>query len=105
MTGYQVVLTELSAQADKLRAIGEQTAGLLASANQLAQRRPMLGTAPPALHLAARLREAAGKSGLAGAIGAADAEVADCHRALTETVAGYVDAEEAVVRSLHGAGS
>lgn len=103
-SGYQVVLHELSAQVAALAAIGDRTAGLLASANQLAQREPMLGTAPPALHLAARLRAAAGQSGLAGAIGAANADIAGCDKALRETIAGYRNVEDTITQNLRAAG-
>ncbi|AHH99291.1 hypothetical protein GCM10010174_50510 [Kutzneria viridogrisea] len=99
-SGYQVIPQELTTQASALAALGEQTTALVASAGRLAERLPQLGTAPPALHLAARLREAAGRSGLTGEVTAADTELSDCHQALRGTLATYLDTEAAIARSL-----
>jgi hypothetical protein len=103
--GYQVASGELSAQGSALEAIGDQTTGLVASADRLAQRLPMLGTAPPAMHLAMRLREAAGGSGLTGEVGAADTEMNDFHRALRATVASYLEYETGLAETFRGAGT
>ncbi|KAA2265224.1 hypothetical protein F0L68_05085 [Solihabitans fulvus] len=91
--GFQVAPQELTAQVAALAAIGDQTNGLVNSAGRLAARLPMLGTSPPALHLAMRLREAAGRSGLTGEVSAADTELSNFHRALKETVASYEQGE------------
>ena len=66
--------------------IGDETNGLVSSAERLAEHQPLLGTAPPAMHLAMRLREAAGPAGLTGEVSAADSELASYHRALHATV-------------------
>lgn len=66
--------------------IGDQTSGLVTSAGRLAEHLPLLGTAPPAMHLAMRLREAAGPAGLTGEVSAAGAELTSCHRALRGTL-------------------
>lgn len=98
--GYQVAPHDLTAQVAAIAAIGDQTNGLVASANRLAERLPMLGTSPPAMHLAMRLREAAGHSGLTGEVTAADTELNNYHRALKATVAKYLEAEAGVVSNL-----
>ena len=102
--GYQVAPQELSAQVAALAALGDQTAGLVASAGRLAERSPRLGTAPPALHLAMRLREAAGQAGLTGEVSAADTELTGCHHALRATVSGYLDTEADIAWALRNAG-
>ena len=54
----------------------------MSSAQRLAERSPLLGTSPTAMHLAARLREAAGPAGLTGEVSAADTELTSYHEAL-----------------------
>ena len=106
--GYQVEPEGLSTQVAALSAIGESTTGLVDSANRLAERLPMLGTSPPAMHLAARLREAAGGTGLTGEVTAADAELNGFHAALRDTVTGYLDRESETAhtfRTIGGAGA
>lgn len=87
--GFVVLLDELLGQIRELVDLGDQTNGLVSTAGLLAERRPLLGTAPPALHLSSRLREAAGPAGLTGDVGAADTELASYHRALQDTVDSY----------------
>lgn len=94
--GFEVLIEELVAQVKALTDIGDHTNGLVSSAGRLAERQPLLGTAPPALHLAARLREAAGPTGLTGEVSAADTELASYHRALRDTVSSYEDGEREV---------
>jgi hypothetical protein len=91
--GFEVLTDELVGQVRALVDIGDQTGGLVSSAGRLAERSPMLGSAPPAMHLSARLREAAGPAGLTGEVGAADAELSSYHRALRETVSHYQDGD------------
>lgn len=91
--GYRLEPNELTAQVAKLTAIGDQTGDLVASASRLAERQPKLGTAPPAMHLAARLREAAGRTGLTGEVSAANAELNSFHEALQATVERYQEGE------------
>ncbi|QFU90364.1 hypothetical protein [Amycolatopsis sp. YIM 10] len=98
--GFQVEPQELSAQVAALAALGDRTAGLASSANRLAEQLPRLGTAPPALHLARRLREAAGETGLSGEVAAADGNLNDYHRALHATVNRYTEAEADHTRAL-----
>lgn len=86
---FEVLTDELVAQVKALIDIGGQTNGLVSSAGRLAEHEPLLGTAPPAMHLAARLREAAGPAGLTGEVSAADTELASYHRALRDTVDSY----------------
>jgi hypothetical protein len=93
---FEVLADELTGQVRALIDVGDQTSGLVSSAGQLAERRPLLGTAPPALHLAARLRDAAGPAGLTGEVSAADAELASYHRALRATVDSYQDGDRDV---------
>jgi len=66
--------------------VTDELSGLVSSAGRLAEHQPLLGTAPPAMHLVMRLREAAGPTGLAGEISAAGAELTSYHRALRGTV-------------------
>lgn len=91
--GFEVLTDELFSQVKALTDIGDQTSGLVSSAGRLAERRPLLGTAPPAMHLAARLRDAAGPAGLTGEVSAADTELASYHRALRDTVHRYQDGD------------
>ena len=60
----------------------------------------MLGTAPPAMHLAMRLREAAGPTGLTGEVSAADTELSSYHQALQATVHQYQDGDEEIAWQL-----
>ena len=83
---FQLLTDELTAQVKALVDIGDQTSGLVSSARRLAEHQPLLGTAPPALHLSARLRDAAGPAGLTGEVSAADTELASYHQALRDTV-------------------
>lgn len=89
--GYELLTDELGSQVRALLGIADETSELVSTARQLAERDPLLGTAPPALHLAARLREAAGPTGLTGEVTAADTELASYHRALRATVSLYQD--------------
>lgn len=101
--GYEFAPHELNAQVAALGTLGDQTNGLATSARRLAERLPPLGTAPPALHLAMRLREAAGETGLSGEVSAADTELNNVHQALRTTMANYQDSEQAVVQALRDA--
>jgi hypothetical protein len=91
--GFEVLTDELIGQIRALIDIGDQTNGLVSSAGRLAERKPLLGTAPPAMHLSMRLREAAGPTGLTGEVSAADTELASYHRALRDTVDRYRDGD------------
>lgn len=94
--GFQLLTDELIGQVKALIDIGDQTNGLVSSAGRLAEHQPLLGTAPPAMHLAARLREAAGPAGLTGEVSAADAELVSYHKALRATVNRYQDGDREV---------
>jgi hypothetical protein len=87
--GFQLLPHELLGQVKALVDIGDQTNGLVSSAQRLAEHKPLLGTAPPAVHLTKRLLEAAGPAGLTGEVTAADAELASYHRALRAAVDRY----------------
>jgi hypothetical protein len=97
---YQVSPELLGERITTLTRLADLTGDLVATANRLAERQPMLGTAPPAVELARRLRAAAGQSGLAGEVHAAEREVAEFRSTLTEVSADYTnrdaDAEQAV---------
>lgn len=90
---FRLLTEELDAQVKALTGIGDQTGELVSSAQRLAQRDPLLGTAPPAMHLSSRLREAAGPAGLTGEVSAADTELASYHQALRATVERYRNGE------------
>lgn len=94
--GFEVRTDELIGQVRALTDIGDQTNALVSTAGQLAEHHPLLGTSPPALHLAMRLREAAGPVGLTGEVTAADGELASYHRALNDTVHQYQDGDREV---------
>ncbi|WP_424229820.1 hypothetical protein [Actinophytocola sp.] len=86
----------MTGQVRALTDIGDHTSGLVSSAGRLAERQPLLGTAPPAMHLAMRLREAAGPAGLTGEVSAADGELNSYHQALRATVHRYQDGDSEI---------
>lgn len=98
--GFHLVTDELIGQVKALVDIGDQTSGLVSSAQRLAEHQPLLGTAPPALHLSSRLRDAAGPAGLTGEVSAADTELASYHQALRDTVHRYQDGDHEVTWQL-----
>lgn len=98
--GYQLTPEELTAQVKALAALGDRADALVTSAGELARRVPQLGTAPPALHLAQRLLDAAGESGLTGEVTARRTELTSYHGNLAATVARYVSQEDAIADSL-----
>ncbi len=102
--GYRTEDGELTARVTALTKLGETTAGLLSAAARLAEHLPMLGTAPPARHLALRLREAAGPAGLTDAVGAAHVELTGFQEALAAATATYADRESGAVRTLRASG-
>ncbi|TCO59470.1 hypothetical protein [Actinocrispum wychmicini] len=93
--GFQLLTDELIGQVKALVDIGDQTNGLVSSAQRLAEHKPLLGTAPPAMYLAKRLLEAAGPAGLTGEVTAADAELASYHKALRTAVDRYKAGDDA----------
>jgi hypothetical protein len=100
--GFEVLTDELIGRISALADIGDQTSGLTSSAERLAEHKPLLGTAPPAMHLAMRLREAAGPAGLTGEVSAADTELASYHRALRATVNQYQAGDNEIAWHLSG---
>lgn len=107
--GYRVEPDLLDERIGTLAKLGDLTGDLVATASRLAERLPMLGTAPPAVHLAMRLRDAAGRSGLAGEVQATQQEVEGFQRTLSNTRDSYAereaDTESAVRRAGEGDGS
>jgi len=98
--GYRLRPDELTAQVTVLAALGDRADGLVRTAGELAQRLPKLGTAPPALHLAKQLRDAAGDAGLTGEVTAASAELSRFHQDLAVAVDVYRRQEDDVANSL-----
>lgn len=98
--GYELSTEELTGQVRALAGIGDETTELVSSARRLAEHEPLLGSAPPALHLAMRLREAAGPAGLTGEVSAANAELAGYHRALRDTVNRYREGDSEIAWTL-----
>jgi hypothetical protein len=98
--GYRVEPDLLGERISTLVRLGDLTGDLVATASRLAERLPMLGTAPPAVQLSMRLRDAAGRSGLAGEVEAAQREVEAFQKTLSDArdtyVGGESDAESAV---------
>lgn len=91
--GFAVAPDELNALVRTLGDVADAISELMASADRLGRRSPQLGTAPPALALADRLRATAGLAGLTGELGAANTELRDYHRSLVSALAGYVDVD------------
>lgn len=103
--GYQVEPELLDARITTLTALADLTSDLVATASGLAERRPMLGTSPPALELASRLCAAAGQSGLAGEVRAAQREVAEFQQTLAEVNTDYAGRDADAETAVRGAGS
>lgn len=95
MTGYEVAPDQLQDRIKTLTRLAELTGDLVATASRLAERQPLLGTAPPAQDLSRRLKEAG--SGLAGEVSAAEREVRAFREMLAEIKSTYTetDAEQA----------
>lgn len=91
--GFTLELDLLGMRITTLSELTELTGDLVATATRLAERLPLLGTAPPAVHLAMRLREAAGETGLAGEVAATQREVREFEEMLGKAKARYQDQE------------
>jgi len=102
--GYRVEPDLLEQRIATLNKLGELTGDLVATASRLAERLPMLGTAPPAVHLAMRLRDAAGRSGLAGEVQGAQQEVEGFQRTLSDTRDSYAERESDTESAVRQAG-
>ncbi|GAB3493202.1 hypothetical protein [Amycolatopsis cihanbeyliensis] len=92
--GIGLELDLLDQRITTLAELGDLTGDLVATASRLAERLPMLGTAPPAVHLAMRLREAAGSSGLAGEVEATEREVREYKQLLASAKRKYEEHED-----------
>lgn len=101
--GYHVELDLIEDRIATLTRLGDLTGDLVAAVSRLAEREPKLGTAPPAVELAARLRAAAGESGLAGEVSAAQREVEAFRRMLSDAKARYVEVDAAAGSSMRAA--
>lgn len=95
-SGFAVEPAELDALVATLGEVADAISGLLRSADRLGQRSPQLGTAPPALALADRLRATAGRAGLTGELGTAESELRGYHRSLVSALADYLDVDATV---------
>jgi hypothetical protein len=95
VTGFEVAPDGLQDRVRTLTRLAELTGDLVATASRLAERQPLLGTAPPAQDLSHRLRSAG--SGLAGEVSAAEREVRAFQQMLAEIRTTYTgtDAEQA----------
>jgi hypothetical protein len=95
VTGYEVAPDQLQDRIRTLTRLAELTGELVATASRLAERQPLLGTAPPAQDLAHRLKAAG--SGLAAEVSAAELEVRAFHEMLGQIRGTYTetDAEQA----------
>jgi hypothetical protein len=102
--GYRVEPDLLDERIATLSKLGDLTGDLVATASRLAERLPMLGTAPPAVHLAMGLREAAGRSGLAGEVEAAQHEVEAFHQTLSTARDSYAERESNAETAIRQAG-
>lgn len=90
----EVAPDELRGQVTALTGIADKTSELVASARKLAERKPKLGTAPPALNIGKLLR--AGGVMLTAEIDAAETELASFHGALHDTVVEYEEGDRAI---------
>ena len=90
----EVAPDELRGQVTTLTGIADKTSELVASARELAERTPKLGTAPPALNIGKLLR--AGGAMLTAEIDAAETELASFHHALHDTVVEYEEGDRAI---------
>ncbi|SFB43571.1 hypothetical protein SAMN05216266_111109 [Amycolatopsis marina] len=99
--GIRLELDLLDQRITTLAELGDLTGDLVATASRLAERLPMLGTAPPAEHLARRLREAAGSSGLAGEVKATEREVREFKQLLAGAKHKYQQHEDQADEDLH----
>jgi hypothetical protein len=102
--GYEVEPDLLADRITTLTTLADLTGDLVATASRLAERPPLLGTAPPAVALSNRLSAAAGQSGLAGEISAAEREVAAFRQTLAEIQAGYSDQEADATATVRAVG-
>ena len=95
MNGYEVAPDRLQDRIKTLTRLAELTGDLVATASRLAERQPLLGTAPPAQDLSHRLKAAG--SGLAGEVSAAEREVRAFQEMLAaiRTTYAETDAEQA----------
>jgi hypothetical protein len=95
MTGYEVAPDQLQDRIRTLTRLAELTGDLVATASRLAERQPLLGTAPPAQDLSHRLKAAG--SGFAGEVSAAEREVRAFQEMLAQIKTLYTetDAEQA----------
>ncbi|MET9231642.1 hypothetical protein [Lentzea sp. NPDC003310] len=91
MNGYEVAPERLQDRVRTLTRLAELTADLVATASRLAERQPLLGTAPPARDLSGRLRDAG--SGLAAEVGAAEREVREFRQVLAAIETGYTETD------------
>ncbi|WP_424185377.1 hypothetical protein ACOBQX_26260 [Actinokineospora sp. G85] len=103
-TGYQVEPDLLGLRISTLTELVDLAGELVASAGGLAERLPLLGTAPPAAHLAERLRAAAGPDGLAGEVQAAEREVREFQRRLAQAKGAYDERESDTASAFRSAG-
>ncbi|MFE9749881.1 hypothetical protein ACFYOT_33630 [Saccharothrix saharensis] len=102
--GYQVELDLIRNRITTLTRLGDLTGDLVTAVSRLAERQPKLGGAPPAVELATRLRAAAGESGLAGEVSAAQREVEEFRRWVTDAKSSYTEADADVGASVRTAG-
>ncbi|WP_086666045.1 hypothetical protein [Lentzea kentuckyensis] len=95
MTSFEVAPEALRDRVRTLTRLAELTGRLVATASRLAERQPLLGTAPPAQDLSQRLKAAG--SGLAGEVSAAEREVREFQEMLAQIRTNYTetDAEQA----------
>ncbi len=95
MTGYEVAPDQLQDRIRTLTRLAELTGDLVATASRLAERQPLLGTAPPAQDLSHRLKAAG--SGFADEVSAAEREVRAFQEMLAQirTLYTETDAEQA----------
>ncbi|MFS8097685.1 hypothetical protein LFM09_11150 [Lentzea alba] len=97
MNGYEVAPDLLHDRIKTLTRLAELTGDLVATASRLAERQPLLGTAPPAQDLSHRLKSAG--SGLADEVKAAEGEVRAFQQMLGEIKTVYTAAEEQAART------
>jgi hypothetical protein len=91
VTGFEVAPDGLQDRIKTLTRLAELTGDLVATASRLAERQPLLGTAPPAQDLSQRLKAAG--SGLAGEVSAAEREVREFQEMLAQIRTTYTETD------------
>ncbi|MEV6238485.1 hypothetical protein [Lentzea sp. NPDC051838] len=98
MNGYEVAPDGLQDRVKTLTRLAELTGELVATASRLAERQPLLGTAPPAQDLSKRLKGAG--EGLKNEVSAAEREVRAFQEMLAQIRTTYTETDDQARRAV-----